>query len=136
MSCDDEIIDLLKNLGFSLEMEGTYLLADVVMAAYIFLHNALENNADYELHCAYLQRIMKNPYSQFYFDLARNEHAMGTTSLHNRINNAYLERKKEHINRNIEQEIFGYNKDGDIYDCSLDLAKYLFEKNQTKNKRR
>lgn len=131
-----EILNLLKSLGFSLEMEGTYLLADVIMAAYIFLNNAVENNDDYELYYAYLQRLMKNPYSQFYFDLARNEHAMGTTSLHNRINNAYLERNKEHINKNVEYEIFGYDKDGDIYDRSLDLAEYLFEKNQKKNKRR
>lgn len=131
-----EIIDLLKSLGFSLDMEGTYLLTDVVMAAYIFLHNAMENGADYNLYYSYLQRLMKNPYSQFYFDLARNEHAMGTTTMHNRINSAYLERKKEHINKNIEHEIFGYTQDGDIYEHSLEMAKYLYDRNQTKGKKR
>lgn len=131
-----EIIDLLKSLGFSLEMEGTYLLADVTMAAYIFLHNAMENGADYDLYYSYLQRLMKNPYSQFYFDLARNEHAMGTTTMHNRINSAFLERKKEHINKNIEHEIFGYNQEGDIYDHSLEMAKYLYDRNQIKGKKR
>lgn len=131
-----EIIDLLRNLGFSLEMEGTYLLADVVMAAYIFLYNAIENGTDYNLYYSYLQRLMKNPYSQFYFDLARNEHAMGTTTMHNRINSAYLERKKEHINKNIEHEIFGYNQEGDIYDHSLEMAKYLYDRNQIKGKKR
>ena len=131
-----EIIDLLRNLGFSLEMEGTYLLADVVMAAYIFLYNAIENGTDYNLYYSYLQRLMKNPYSQFYFDLARNEHAMGTTTMHNRINSAYLERKKEHINKNIEHEIFGYNQEGDIYDHSLEMAIYLYDRNQIKGKKR
>ena len=120
-----------------------FLIYYVVMIMTLISHyktmkadNSVENNADYELYYAYLQRLMKNPYSQFYFDLARNEHAMGTTSLHNRINNAYLERNKEHINKNVEYEIFGYDKDGDIYERSLDLAEYLFEKNQKKNKRR
>lgn len=131
-----EIIDLLKSLGFSLEMEGTYLLADVVMAAYIFLYNAMENGEDYNLYYSYLQRLMKNPYSQFYFDLARNEHAMGTTTMHNRINSAFLERKKEHVNKSVEREIFGYNQDGDIYDHSLEMAKYLYDRDQTKNKKR
>ena len=131
-----EILDLLKSLGFSLEMEGTYLLTDVVMAAYIFLHNAMENGEDYNLYYSYLQRLMKNPYSQFYFDLARNEHAMGTTTMHNRINSAFLERKKEHINKSVEHEIFGYNKDGDIYDHSLEMAKYLYDRSQTKSKKR
>ena len=131
-----EIINLLKDLGFSLEMQGTYLLADVVMAAYIFLYNAMETGDDYNLYYSYLQRLMKNPYSQFYFDLARNEHAMGTTTMHNRINSAFLERKKEHINKSVEHEIFGYNKDGDIYDHSLEMAKYLYDRDQTKNKKR
>lgn len=131
-----EIINLLKEIGFSLEMQGTYLLADVVMAAYIFLHNAMEMGDDYNLYYSYLQRLMKNPYSQFYFDLARNEHAMGTTTMHNRINSAFLERKKEHINKSVEHEIFGYNQDGDIYDHSLEMAKYLFDREQTKNKKR
>ncbi len=131
-----EIINLLKSLGFSLEMEGTYLLADVVMAAYIFLHNAMENGNDYDLYYSYLQRLMKNPYSQFYFDLARNEHAMGTTTMHNRINSAFLERKKEQVNKSIEHEIFGYNQDGDIYDHSLEMAKYLYDRDQSKSKKR
>lgn len=131
-----EIINLLKDLGFSLEMQGTYLLADVVMAAYIFLYNAMETGDDYNLYYSYLQRLMKNPYSQFYFDLARNEHAMGTTTMHNRINSAFLERKKEHINKSVEREIFGYNQDGDIYDHSLEMAKYLYGRDQSKNKKR
>ena len=131
-----EIIDLLKSLGFNLEMEGTYLLADVIMAAYIFLHNAVANGVDYDLYYSYLQRLMKSPYSQFYFDLARNEHAMGTTTMHNRINSAYLERKKEHINKNIEYEIFGYKNNGDIYDHSLEMAKYLYEKDELKSKKK
>lgn len=131
-----EILNLLKDLGFSLEMEGTYLLADVVMAAYIFLNNAMENGNDYDMCYAYLQRLMKNPYSQFYFDLARNEHAIGTTTMHNRINSAFLERKKEYIRKNIEHEIFGYGQSEDIYDRSLEMAKYLYDRNQTKRRKR
>lgn len=87
------ILGLLRDLGYNFDMQGTFLTADVIMAAYTFLNNGCKV-ADYDNVMLCLQKLMSNPYSQFYFDLARNEHGMGTTLFHDRINNAYLSRNK------------------------------------------
>ena len=129
-----KILSLLEAYGFPMDELGTYFYKDIIAKCYDVINSKQDEN--YFNRCGMLLEELKNPYSNFYFDLARNEHAMGTTTMNNRINSAFLERKKEHINKSVEHEIFGYNQEGDIYDHSLEMAIYLYDRNQIKGKKR
>lgn len=122
-SSDDEklkfsILKLLEEMGFSINRLGTFFYKDVIFKllkrinlleqeGYKVLGNLLEsdrvvdNNFMIEevleqVKIIFLEEL-RNPYSQFYFDLARNDNSVGTKTFHAYIQNSFdkLDRYKE-----------------------------------------
>ncbi len=69
------ILELLEDQGFSLKELGTYLYKDVVQ-------NVIECLQDPNMKIDILQQELSNRYSQFYFDISRNERDMGLKTFH------------------------------------------------------
>ena len=84
---DMQVIDLLVALGYSVDEMGTFLYKDVVsrVANYI---SRVSNRADV-MACKGLISELKDPYSQFYFQIARNEKWMGCNTFHAHILKAH-----------------------------------------------
>jgi len=80
-----EILKLLEKLGLSDEEIGTYLYKDVIMKSIKFLKKNKEDKEKYNK----LYSELKQQYSQFYFDIARNELEMGITTFHEHIKTAF-----------------------------------------------
>lgn len=74
------ILKLLDNCGFSLECVGTYLYKDVIKEIVLYI----KNNKNIEV----LRDKLSDPYSQFYFNLAKNERDIGVKSFHSYIKSA------------------------------------------------
>ena len=75
-----QILELLENLGFPMEMTGTYLYKEVILSAAKKLQ-AFNSRRDLGV-CKDLLAQMKDAYSNFYFDIARNDLEMGVRTFH------------------------------------------------------
>lgn len=112
------ILSLLEEMGFSINRLGTYFYRDIVFKlvkelkwldgdSYIFIVNQIRNNNmngdDVVIedvlrqHKEKLLKELVEPYSQFYFDIARNDNDIGTKTFHAYIQNSFekLDREKE-----------------------------------------
>ena len=119
-----ETLLLLENLGYDLKEIGTYLYKDLIVKAIKELKIILTNK-DKESYDILIQEL-KNPYSNFYHEIARNEKDIGIKTFH-----AYIIKsisKIDKINENVDliQTIYGnVSKDLDYKENSLLLATYL-----------
>lgn len=68
-----KVLDILNQLGYPMDEYGTYLYRDVVLKVI----QSLKERNDINL----LQQL-KEPYSDFYHDISRNDNDMGTRTLH------------------------------------------------------
>lgn len=99
------ILSLLERLGFSVDLIGTYLYKDVIIKISNYL---LSNDANKDVYNNLLSDL-KNKYSQFYVDIARNELDMGITTFHNYINEAVSKQnslKGTRVDTNLVYQIF------------------------------
>lgn len=78
-----KILELLDKNGFSLDCFGTYLYKDVIKS---IMECLKKTDLDVEV----LKRELSNPYSQFYFDISRNDRDMGVKTFHSYIEEAIL----------------------------------------------
>jgi len=85
---DITILELLERNGFSIDELGTFLYKDVIKKTIECMR--LSNFKEEEL-----KSDLKNFYSQFYFDLSRNDRDMGLKSFHFSIQNAIGNLKEE-----------------------------------------
>lgn len=75
------ILSVLENLGFPMNEDGTYLYKNMILKIKNYLCEVLAKGDNVELK-GYLLKI-KEKYSQFYFDVARNDMDMGISTYHN-----------------------------------------------------
>lgn len=75
-----------------------------------------------------LKEQLNNPFSQLFFDIARNDMDLGIKTFHAAINRASANVDIESVNRKMSEEIFSGNFDPVDYSFNaLDIAKYYFE---------
>ena len=117
-----KILDLLEKIGFRIDLTGTFLFKEVVIQAIKYL----KENGNYEE----LLSQLKNAYSQFYFDIARNDLEMGTRSFHLAINSAISQMNFENADQDLLQKVFGSNLgEFDYGELALNIASYLNDDN-------
>ena len=80
---DVDILQLLEDNGFSFDELGTFLYKDVIKNVILTLKKIKNDDEKVEL-----QHQLQNAYSQFYFDIARNDKDMGVKTFHAYIQNA------------------------------------------------
>lgn len=84
MSCakksEMEVLSILEQLGYPMDAAGTYLYKEVVVR--VKDHLAAVRTRREVLGCVNLILQLKDKYSQFYFDIARNDLDLGVKSFH------------------------------------------------------
>lgn len=115
-----EVIRLLENLGYSLEEMGTFFYKDVIVGIVDALDCLTES--DYK---TFLESL-NSPFSQFYFNLARNERDIGTKSFHEYISKAHLSIDVRKANRKIVTKLYkNRSRNMNYGEYALFLAKYV-----------
>lgn len=82
---DIEVLDYLKELGYSIDVIGIYYFKEMIVSIIekISSFSSLEGE-----EMQNLLNSIKEPYSQFYFDLSRNRHDVGITTYNEYIRQA------------------------------------------------
>jgi len=94
------VLEVLEQLGFPMNQTGTYFYKEIIIKTMEELE-MVETKEDESA----LKTAMGNSYSQFYFDIARNNLDIGLKSFHSCINLAYEDRKRTPDCINLEQRI-------------------------------
>lgn len=91
-----DILSLLEKMGFLINKLGIYYYKDVIFKIIKQLYQIDEPLLE-EYYNNVLKRNLVDPYSQFYFDLARNEYDIGIKTFHICIENSFntLDQTKE-----------------------------------------
>lgn len=109
----DESIDalnLLNNLGYPMDLVGTHLYKDMILVAKDKLLTAFDD----DVLKSQLKEEMESPYSQFYFDIARNELDIGIKTFHSYIAQAVDNIDYNRVNENLSQAIYGDDSNSQI----------------------
>ena len=131
---DMEVLVLLENLGYPTNEVGTYLYKYMILKISEYLETGLTIRQE-PITKEQLKLEIKNFFSQFYLDIARNELDMGIKTFHNYISVAVSKINYENLNISLFYEIFGNNiQDIDYAEQAFIIATYIIENNQ-KNKK-
>ena len=122
-----ETLNVLEELGYSLEETGTYFYKDVIVQAIEQLQEATSEENYRELIIA-----INNNYSQFYFDIARNGYDVGLKTFHGCIN---MSRETKNIQNTLLQERIGIEEANMNYKQeALLIANHIIENQPRKEK--
>lgn len=108
---DMKILEVLKNNGFESEDLGTYFYRDVIKNIVDFLSVSSKKEEIEEL-----KRQVVTPYSQFYFDIARNDNDMGVRTFHKLLGDAT---KNANSKRGKDNQI-------DYMSCAFEVAYSIY----------
>lgn len=111
---------ILELIGLPIKKEGIKLYAEVLDNIKYFLNKAQNKNEVEELKGQLL-----NPYSQFYFDIARNDNDIGLKTFHALIKDSLPDSNTSKKNR------CPINKDN-YKELAFTLGKYISSKNNNK----
>ncbi len=100
-----KVLDILFKLGFPREKDGTYLFQDVIIKAIHYLDGFDDFN--HPISEEELLKQMQTKYSQFYFEIARNEMDMGVKTFHSYISRAIKRVNYSCVDSNLLSEVYG-----------------------------
>lgn len=92
-------LGILEKLGFPMDEAGTYLYKNMILKVVEEMENGVNSND--------LLLQMKQPYSQFYLDVARNDLDIGIKTFHGYINKALEKVDITKQDENLFVKIFG-----------------------------
>lgn len=93
-------LSILENLGYPMTETGTYFYKNVIIRAMDELQQ-IKTEQDY----VDLMSTMANNYSQFYFDIARNEYDIGLTTFHSCIHMVNQHKNNHQANEKLQKKI-------------------------------
>jgi len=82
---DIEVLTYLENMGYSMDIRGTLYFKDMIVS---IIENILSFSSLYGKEMKELLENIRNPYSQFYLDLARNKNDLGINTFNQFIRQA------------------------------------------------
>ena len=119
-----EVLDLLEELGYPMEEYGTYLYSEVISSLRSQLGIIKTRNQVSESKELLTQA--KYPYSQLYFNLARNERDMGVKKFHSIIERALLKINYENASSETLYKVYGnFPFEMDYGENAFALANFL-----------
>lgn len=119
-----DVLEVLEQLGFPMEETGTYFYKEIILKTMEELQ-AVESKEEEKA----LKIAMGNSYSQFYFDIARNNIDIGLKSFHGCVTIAYEDRKRTSDSVNLEQKIGIGGIDSDYRLEAVPIAKHIMLNN-------
>lgn len=111
---------ILELMGLPIKKEGIKLYAEVLENINYFLNEAQNENEVEEL-----KKQLLNAYSEFYFDIARNDNDIGLKTFHTLIKDSLPDSNTSSQNR------CPINKDN-YMELAFTLGKYISSKNNSK----
>jgi hypothetical protein len=116
-------LELLEELGYDFNDLGTCLYTKIVVKTAMYLENENDrNNLDV---CRNLILVLQDAYSQFYFDLARNELDMGTKTFHAYIAEAHRKRDINKPSPELLKKIYGQTDDISLPEQTFLLGNFV-----------
>ena len=122
-----ETLKILEKLGYSLTETGTYFYKDVIVKAIEQLQEATLEENYRELIIA-----INNDYSQFYFDIARNNYDVGLKTFHSCINISFQTRLQ--INKELQRKVGLDEYNMNYKQEALLIANHIIENQPRKEK--
>ena len=120
-------LSILENLGYPMTETGTYFYKNVIIRAMDELQQ-IKTEQDY----VDLMSTMANNYSQFYFDIARNEYDIGLTTFHSCIHIVNQHKNGHQTNEKLQKEIGLTDFVVDYKGEALLIANYIYKKENKK----
>lgn len=120
-------LNVLENLGYPMDETGTYFYKDIIIRSMNQLQQ-IETEQDF----IELMVTMANNYSQFYFDIARNEYDVGLTTFHSCIYMSNQYKQMNSNNKDLDQEIGLTGFTTDYKGEALLIANYIYKKENKK----
>lgn len=128
-----DVLKVLEELGYPMQETGTYFYKDIIIKAKQELQKIYQKDPEAkEAAEANLSKEMGNKFSQFYFDIARNNLDMGLKTFHSCISLAHQNRIQNPMNITLGQEI-GVDGFGDYKGEALLIANYMLTKEDIKS---
>jgi len=119
-----ETLDLLENLGYPMEELGTYLYKNMIVNIIGYLNNVKNQNEIIDIREKIQQ--LKNGFSQFYVDVARNDLDMGIRTFHKHVENALLKVDYSNADPILLYKIYNnFNEEIDYGENAFVLASYM-----------
>lgn len=100
-----ETLYLLEELGYPIKKIGTYFYKEMIIKIVQYLEN-IENEVGFNKYNKLLDEL-DNHYSNFYFDVARNELDIGTKTFHEVLKNQISNINHNNANPEKFDEVFG-----------------------------
>lgn len=121
-----EIIAILEKLGYPTGEVGTYLYKALIVCVLDYLRGFPVRRE--VLSEEELKEQLDNPFSQLFFDIARNDMDLGIKTFHAAITRASANIDVASVDRDIINQIFAGNYEPINYSSNaLNIAKYYFE---------
>lgn len=117
-----EILHLLEQLGFPMNETGTYFYKNIILEASKKLLE-VTSKEDEEA----LEQEMSNSFSQFYFNLSRNDHDIGVKTFHSCVIASFLNRNQKEENMYLKHTIGLDDNAMDYRKQALTIAKYYIK---------
>ena len=119
-----EILSILDRLSFPMDEVGTYFYKDVIAKAKRYLDG--EDDFCRPISSDELLQELKSPYSQFYFDLARNDLDIGLKTFHSNIEHALDSVDYDKADTTLLQGIYSnFSEEADYGEHALASSRYL-----------
>lgn len=121
---DMEILSILDGLGFPMDNIGTYLYKNMIVK--VVHHLGGTDSFGQAISQDKLLQQLKSPFSQFYFDVARNDLDMGIKTFH-----SYIEGMLENVNyENAEPTLLfevysNFSEETDYGEHAFIIGKYV-----------
>lgn len=126
-----EILSVLDKLRFPMDEVGTYFYKDVIVKAKRYLDGV--DDFGNRISQGELLQELRSPYSQFYFDLARNDMDIGLKTFHSNIEHALESVDYGQADTTLLQEIYSnFSEEADYGEHALAISKYLRNAKQKK----
>ena len=121
-----ETLNLLEELGYSIEKVGTYFYKDMILKIVEYLENLEEVNG-FKKYNKLLEELA-NHYSNFYFDLARNDLDVGIKTFHEILKNQISSIDHNNANEEKFHEVFGTKEINnlDYVEKAFIISSYLY----------
>jgi len=129
-----ETLNLLEQLGYSIEIVGTYFYKDMILKIVEYLEN-IETELGFKKHHKLLDEISEH-YSNFYFDLARNELDVGIKTFHKVLKSNISDIDHKEANEEVFVDVFGTKEINNLgyEEKALVIASYIYLNKKTKEK--
>ncbi|MBO5121385.1 MAG: hypothetical protein J6C28_06850 [Bacilli bacterium] len=119
-----EVLNVLEKLSFPMDEVGTYFFKDMIVKAKRYLNGT--DDFGREISQEELLQELQDPFSQFYFDLARNELDIGLKTFHTTIEHALESVDYEKADTTLLLEIYSnFSKETDYGEHALMIAKHM-----------